>query len=514
MTNIKFVDLSKYRSSLSHYVVVNRMLRVAIIAFLPIIFLFVLLRALFLMGLPILVLLIAYWFWQSEFLSQKIRKGVLKGTLFLLSVWILFSPVFLIFLFPLLGYYFWRSHFLGQWVGSCVLIVAIFCLLVGWPVFNLILNDSGAKNFDLNLFYSIISVYVGLLITGYVAHGCLQSVSQVGKNIFWFQRKKRSEKNLLHKLLGIPPKLIAFRKTTFYGITLLVISFVFELFGIVGILGLAPLIRDIGEFLTQELSAIHFILANFLLLVPFIIAPPAIRVARRLRKRALSKMALSATELLSRDGRKPVLYLRPFEDDSITLVGQKMTVYEKFFDRGAQYEYLEYLLVNTLSIEGPVVAIGDPNDPNPPAGASRDYLLDESWKLRVHELMEDASIIVMCVSYTEGVFWEIDEILNNDYAHKTIFVIPPEISQQREVSVPIVEKILPEERDQTANHIWEEIQKNDGYLLGLRKRSNDIIAYYSESRATRDYDAMINLDGAISDEANWGNLDPIYEAVH
>jgi hypothetical protein len=131
--------------------------------------------------------------------------------------------------------------------------------------------------------------------------------------------------------------------------------------------------------------------------------------------------AVTATELLDTDRRAPVLYLRSFEDESL-----------RALPSGDMEDRLEIILTETLSLVGPVVAVGDPADDLPPVGAARDYF-GEQWQQSVRQFMERARIIVAIVNTTPGVVWEVETIRRAGLLHRVVFVVPPLLGLERQV---------------------------------------------------------------------------------
>jgi len=136
---------------------------------------------------------------------------------------------------------------------------------------------------------------------------------------------------------------------------------------------------------------------------------------RDLRERSTRLAQLSASELLSVDSRKPVLYLRSFDGESVELESP----------RGSARTRLEDVILRLTSFLGPVIAIGNPRDQLPPSGAARDYVGDSEWKELVERWMKEAQLIVITIGSSAGVAWETHTILRREFLGKTVFVFPP-----------------------------------------------------------------------------------------
>ncbi len=202
---------------------------------------------------------------------------------------------------------------------------------------------------------------------------------------------------------------------------------------------------------------------------------------RMIRHRAVSR----ATDVLRKHDRAPVLYLRSFGDDKLKLRARPAngrTWLDSVFRVG-----FEEVVVDHLFRYGPVVAIGRPLSPlsrvgtvsstqfylrhlaplleaarkhkdggtwrvriaawmesalgrigswkysvwrsrlpwEIPLGAARDYLTGDAWQARVADLMEQALLIVVVLGRTEGLSWEIGQLVRSGLTQKLVFLLPP-----------------------------------------------------------------------------------------
>jgi hypothetical protein len=78
-----------------------------------------------------------------------------------------------------------------------------------------------------------------------------------------------------------------------------------------------------------------------------------------------------------------------------------------------------------LNSYGPVVAVGRPGRSLASLGAAREHLSNETWRDQVASRMEDAGIIAIATGETEGLAWELGEVVARGHLHKTFFVFPP-----------------------------------------------------------------------------------------
>lgn len=112
------------------------------------------------------------------------------------------------------------------------------------------------------------------------------------------------------------------------------------------------------------------------------------------------------------DDRPPVLYLRSFEDDSRTAEGLTILQYVGH-GWGGTYsttpETEEEQIATVMNEIGKFKALGQPNEPFPKLGASREYARSNRWKTRVRSLMAAAILVVIKVGATRNLLWEIRE---------------------------------------------------------------------------------------------------------
>lgn len=100
--------------------------------------------------------------------------------------------------------------------------------------------------------------------------------------------------------------------------------------------------------------------------------------------------------VMQKDRRAPVLYLRPFEADSLVTAEERT-------------------LARIMAAEiGPLVAIGKPEDKLPPLGAARFYErefagYDGNWQLFVRDMLLRSRLAVVVPGKTFGLSWELTQ---------------------------------------------------------------------------------------------------------
>jgi hypothetical protein len=167
-------------------------------------------------------------------------------------------------------------------------------------------------------------------------------------------------------------------------------------------------------------------------------------LSRILRRYARRHSLVSADAAMLADQRKPVVFLRSFSDDQISLSKAKIPWLLRFVDPGAVVGTLEELLVSEYADIGPVIAIGKPSDdPNdlPPIGAARQYCQGTEWHEIVRSLMQASALIVVGVGRSAGLAWEIATIPGANLLTKTVFVFSPDFAKDRSMLYDLFTKL-------------------------------------------------------------------------
>jgi hypothetical protein len=131
-------------------------------------------------------------------------------------------------------------------------------------------------------------------------------------------------------------------------------------------------------------------------------------------------LAESSVEAQRRDTRPPVLLLRSFADDAVTVFPSEGL----FLTRTGNT--LEHVLEEKLRAYGPVIAIGRPGENLPPLGAAREYLAGETWRQRIGELIGQARLVVVVMGASEGLVFEYDQLATHGAIDKIVLVILPD----------------------------------------------------------------------------------------
>lgn len=188
--------------------------------------------------------------------------------------------------------------------------------------------------------------------------------------------------------------------------------------GVVAIQGIATGI--VGVFGTDIVSrGLSVVIAAAIALI-------AVRGGHIMMRDANRRAMRNLGQVMRGDQRRPVLFLRSFNDDHLQLRARRKPMLWPLVRRrlGAEGSFEEALTI-ALANFGPVVAIGRPGEAHLPVGAAREYVSDETWKQRVDELIGQAQLIVILIGDTPGLAWEATRLLAPDVRGRVLFVMPP-----------------------------------------------------------------------------------------
>ena len=135
---------------------------------------------------------------------------------------------------------------------------------------------------------------------------------------------------------------------------------------------------------------------------------------------AISRRAAQpdAGTVLAQDPRPPVIYLRPFqqEEEAFAEVPWSWSSYKRYLThnyllRKSRHLTLEDFLGAEISRRlGPFIALGNPADFVPPAGAARTYVGDDEWPRHFATMVRGARGMILFAASSEHVMWELKEI--------------------------------------------------------------------------------------------------------
>ncbi len=135
-----------------------------------------------------------------------------------------------------------------------------------------------------------------------------------------------------------------------------------------------------------------------------------------------------AADILNRleRGEKPrfSLYLRTFGVTGNLPLEQSSEAERLLF--GQPHLDFERLLAHAAESDAPLVALGKPEEH---VGAGRILTDDATWEQKILRLAEHAVNIFVIPSSRPGTAWEIDMIVCNGLWSKTVFLMPPALSE-------------------------------------------------------------------------------------
>ena len=131
----------------------------------------------------------------------------------------------------------------------------------------------------------------------------------------------------------------------------------------------------------------------------------------------------SAEEVLRRDPRPPVVYLRSFGiDEELTATDAKGTLRLAWWLHYTHVASPEQELASIMNRVGPLVAIGKPGERLPELGAARLYVDDSRWRDVVGDLLSKATLVLIRAGDTPGLWWEIERAVAHQSRHRVVIV--------------------------------------------------------------------------------------------
>ena len=147
-----------------------------------------------------------------------------------------------------------------------------------------------------------------------------------------------------------------------------------------------------------------------------------IMIATLFRNLARSIIRISVNEQKEKDKRKPIVYLRAFKQDNFFL---NSNILMKIIPYLQGKTTLDPIMLEECSTIAPVIALGNPKEEKSPYGPPRYYAKNEEWKNYVHSILKDAKYIYMFLQDTDGVKWEVEQLVKMNKLQKSIFIVAP-----------------------------------------------------------------------------------------
>jgi hypothetical protein len=180
-----------------------------------------------------------------------------------------------------------------------------------------------------------------------------------------------------------------------------------------------------SECFTGDLSTPAFIL-SFSVSVAFLLHWGA----RKIHQSGLRDCLRSASSLIFSDTRTPILFLRPFSNDSLEFAQLHFDGLAVLTGFSNSPRTFDQLLLEDATQYGPVIAIGKPDTKPPILGVSREYVSNSDWQSFVTDWMNKAGAVILLYGSSAGIDWEIRALKNTDTLSKTVFLVPPYTNPQ------------------------------------------------------------------------------------
>ncbi len=154
--------------------------------------------------------------------------------------------------------------------------------------------------------------------------------------------------------------------------------------------------------------AINLLIPGCGLLLAVVFGAAALGTWRRAKRHSTPR----ANEVRELDHRPPILLLRSFVDDELSVEGDLLDL------------DLPRLIAEYLNVVGPVIALPAVKERLQRVGPYRVDLQGKSWTEAVSSLTSEAVAIVMICGRSSGLAWELSHVTQPSIARKTIFFFP------------------------------------------------------------------------------------------
>lgn len=137
----------------------------------------------------------------------------------------------------------------------------------------------------------------------------------------------------------------------------------------------------------------------------------------------------SAEELLARDPRPPVLYLRSFADEGrdhgfVGFWRSQLSGREMLWSSSQWFPRVLEELGKTVRRQGPFIALARPGERLPELGAAWLEVPDAQWRQRVTELLHRAGFVIYRAGATEGLRWELEHMVTTFDPRRILVLLP------------------------------------------------------------------------------------------
>lgn len=165
-----------------------------------------------------------------------------------------------------------------------------------------------------------------------------------------------------------------------------------------------------------------------------LLAVAGVKGAAWLQSTAKRLGGLSVSDVLRRPGDPFLLYLRPFDSDDVILPAPRLPPFSRLFSFRPLAVRIEEELFDVADGYRPLIAVGKPGGEQATPGgmAYREYLADSAWQDYVADKIRRAERIVLVMKDSDGVRWEIERVVAEGAALKTLFLFDPALTSAAE----------------------------------------------------------------------------------
>jgi hypothetical protein len=152
-----------------------------------------------------------------------------------------------------------------------------------------------------------------------------------------------------------------------------------------------------------------------------------LKAAALLQSGAKRLGGLSVSDVVRNPNDRFVLYLRPFGADDVVLPKPRLPFWSRLISLRPFPARIEEEFFDVTDGYRPLIAIGSPSKSGEEMGgmAYRAYIDNAHWQEYVLDKIKRAENIVIVLRDTEGVRWELAQIISRDAAQKTLFLFDP-----------------------------------------------------------------------------------------
>ena len=182
--------------------------------------------------------------------------------------------------------------------------------------------------------------------------------------------------------------------------------------------------------------------------------------------------------LRSNDERPPILFLRAFSDNKAKIGKANYGILFRLLNNEPSLRNLDNVLAEKLWEFGPVYALQNPKKRLDMDGSLKIKASDTNWQSNVSNLIISSKMICMAWDKTDGIEWEVSEIVQNGAIDKTLFIFNKNLSHIAEFSRWV--RMDPNDVDlthSTASNGAVAFYKYQGNWTRIDISSNDYVAY-------------------------------------